>query len=415
MEPIAFRTASVLRACHDEYARTESARRAGAASESARGGAATRTSEVQWIPWGESAEVVGAYDSVETEYAAIRAGAALCDLPQRGTIEITGAGRLDFLQRMLTQDVKGCVAGTTAEAFWLNRKGRIDADLLLGERGDRLFVDCAESVVASTASALAAFVFSEDVVIENATARTYRLALHGPQAIDLLSRVGTEPEAIAAISVPSACADATLASHRCLLVRRDLCGEIGIEIIVARDAAASLWGALLSVHDLTGGGRRRAKPCGWFAFNMARIEGGSPLFEIDFGTSSLPHETGLIARRVSFTKGCYLGQEIVARMQSLGKPKQVIRAFRMAADSLPTEGAQVFPKDSLGEAIGQVTSSSASPMLGAACIGFATIRWAFSAAGSEVQIVAEGEPRKATLAAELGVLDGSTRGPQGIE
>ena len=137
---------------------------------------------------------------------------------------------------------------------------------------------------------------------------------------------------------------------------------------------------------------------------MARIEGGTPLFEIDFGPASLPHETGLIDRRVSFTKGCYLGQEIVARMNSLGKPKQIVRSFRMEANALPIEGAQVFSvgaEGSIGDEVGVVTSSTTSPMLGAACVGFATIRFAHAAAGTQLTIGAEGRPERATVQGEL--------------
>ena len=91
-------------------------------------------------------------------------------------------------------------------------------------------------------------------------------------------------------------------------------------------------------------------------------------------------------------------------MNSLGKPKQIVRAFRMKSDSLPIEGAQIFAvgnEGSIGDEVGVVTSSTMSPMLGAACVGFATVRYAHSSAGTELIIAADGRPERATIQAEL--------------
>jgi folate-binding protein YgfZ len=121
---------------------------------------------------------------------------------------------------------------------------------------------------------------------------------------------------------------------------------------------------------------------------------------IDFGTTNLPHETGLLRNRVSFTKGCYLGQEIVARMESLGKPRQMLVGLRMAADLLPESGAQVFAigeNDSMGEQVGVVTSSTLSPMLGAAPIAFGMLKTTAAATGTSVFVNGEGSQAKATV------------------
>ncbi|MDA0214008.1 MAG: hypothetical protein O2875_01435 [Planctomycetota bacterium] len=413
MSSASFHSVSPLRAQHDEFAKSETARRSAAAGD-ARGSAdsshATHAAKVAWIPWGESAEIVGVFDRVETEYAAIRRGAALCDLPQRGILEISGRDRIEFLQRMLTQDTKGFSAGQTRESFWLNRKGRIEADLLLCEIGDRILIDCAGAVAANTASTLTNFVFAEEVTIADVSAREYRLAIHGPEALHLLEFAGVDAHAIETLGALHTCVAMKIADISCVLARADSCGVCGIEIFVARTHALALWNSLMSIHDLLQGGQRRGRPCGWHAFNMARIEGGTPLFEVDFGPASLPHETGLIDRRVSFTKGCYLGQEVVARMNSLGKPKQIVRSFRMMSDALPIESAQVFAvgtEGSIGDEVGVVTSSAMSPMLGAACVGFATVRYAHSTAGTELIIAAEGRPERATVQAELAAVKNS--------
>lgn len=411
MAEVSFRAASLLREDHEQYSRAESKRRAEGAR--ARGGDSSheqvqaRESRVQWIPWGTTAEIVGVFDAFETEYAAIRGGAALLDLPQRGVLEVTGSARGAFLQRMLTQDMRQITRGAIAHAFWLNRKGRIDADLMMCEFGERMLIECARSVAAETAASLTKFIIDEDVQVTDSSAAFACLSIEGPKSLDLLARAGLDPSALEALARPSRCAEGTIGSHRCAFARRDLTGEVGIAIFVATDGARDVWRVLLSligVDDGAPGGRRRAKPCGWFAFNTARIEAGTPLFEIDFGASALPHETSLLDSRVSFTKGCYLGHEVVARMQSLGKPKQVIRAFRMEGEALPTEGAQVFAAGAVGEPIGQVTSSTVSPMLGGASIGFATIKTAHAAHGTLLEIAAEGGLAKATVLPALAAI-----------
>jgi folate-binding protein YgfZ len=274
-------------------------------------------------------------------------------------------------------------------SFWLNRKGRIDADMLVVETGERMLIELDAAVAPSVASALVQFVFSEDVQVIDATDRWARFEIHGPGSIALLESSGVG-------------ADASLGIVH---ARRDVCGVPGIACAVPRDRADEAWSRLLAAGGSGGAatgaaaasaapGRQRARPCGWLAFNIARIEGGAPIFMVDFGTASLPHETSLIESRVSFTKGCYLGQEVVARMQSLGKPKHVIVAFKASRDALPSGGAQVFARrddGGIGDEVGVVTSSALSPMLGAAPIGLATVRTAHAASGTVLVSDAEGD------------------------
>jgi folate-binding protein YgfZ len=381
---------------HDEWVRAQAQRRiagaAGARGDAAGDAARARAGNdgAERMSWGGVCEVPARFDSVEVEYAAIRREAALVDFPQRGTLEVTGAERIPFLQRMLTQDLKPLQSAPGAvRSFWLNRKGRIDADMLVVETGERMLIELDAAVAPSVASALVQFVFSEDVQVIDATDRWARFEIHGPGSIALLESSGVG-------------ADASLGIVH---ARRDVCGVPGIACAVPRDRADEAWSRLLAAGGSGGAatgaaaasaapGRQRARPCGWLAFNIARIEGGAPIFMVDFGTASLPHETSLIESRVSFTKGCYLGQEVVARMQSLGKPKHVIVAFKASRDALPSGGAQVFARrddGGIGDEVGVVTSSALSPMLGAAPIGLATVRTAHAASGTVLVSDAEGD------------------------
>lgn len=325
-----------------------------------------------------------AFEHVELEYAAIRKAAALVDLPQSGTIEATGADRVAFLNNLITQEIKGLEPMRSVRSFWLNRKGRIDADLRLVDDGERLLVATDALVAGQTAEALAEFVFTEDVQLRDATESMHRLALHGPRAAQALMAVADTDENVAL--EPSDAIKVMIADASVLVEREDSAGEPGLVLTMPTEHARAVYGALEQVEGV--------RPCGWLAYNIARIEAGWPLFQIDFTSESLPAETGVLHDRVSFTKGCYLGQEVVARMHALGKPKQLLVAVRLAEGAepkLPGERAEVFADVESEKVIGSVTSSTIAPMLSASPIALAQVRTAHAEAGTTLYTQAEGE------------------------
>lgn len=370
---------------------TESAHRPGAAH-----GVRIESPRVQYVPWGPdpetSVELVASFGDPEAEYAAIRGGAGVMDASHRGTLLVTGSDRRGFLDRMLTQDLKDLVPGGVRQSFWLTRQGRIEADLVLVEAGDRILADLDIHAAAPCAAGLTGYVFGEDVAVADASDSFHRIAVHGPGAIDLCARAAK----CEALDLGDLCAaEIEIEGASVIAARRDQASAPGIELFVPRAHALRAWDAILAASEAL----RRARPAGWFAYNTARIEGGTPLFNVDFGPGNLPHETGLLDQRVSFRKGCYLGQEIVARMQHLGRPKQVLVGLRPAADVLPVAGAQVFSREgaACGPQVGVVTSSTISPMLGASPIAFAMIKSAAAEPGTTVMVSAEGHTVEAAV------------------
>lgn len=352
--------------------------------------------EIEFIRWGPddgtaACEVVATLGDLESEYAAIRKGAGLLDSPHRGTLVVTGNDRRDFLNRLLTQELKDLAPGMARCSFLLNRKGRIEADLLLVELGDRVLIDLDVHRVAPTIETLEGFVFTEDVSVTDATSRFHHVAVFGPHAVETVGAAAGSAfslDAHEARTIPIAGTDVVVA-------RRDLTGAPGLELIVAREGIEPVWDTLLAADGTIGGNSRRIRPVGWLAVNTARIEAGTPLFLIDFGPHNLPHETGLLRQRVSFTKGCYPGQEIVARTENLGRPKQVLVGLRPDGDRLPVAGAEV--RDGASDAaVGVVTSSTISPMLGASPIAYAMVK--ASHAGPEASVVVDAEGEKTSAA-----------------
>ena len=384
-----------FRDLHREFAAQDAARRAERAAQ-ARGALATRREvEIEYIPFGPadsegapSCEIVAAYAEVELEYAAIRSGCALVDCAERGTVVVRGADRAEFVNRLVTSEVKKLAEGAVTRAFLTNRKGRIEADLVIAAIGDALVVDTLAHDAALVRDALEKLVFSEAVAFEVRTGTHARLALHGPNAAGALKALGLAAPDAGVLAWSVALGDA-----RAEIWRLDELGGPGFALSVPVAAAPSLWRSLVTFG---------ARPAGWFATNTARLEAGTPYFRIDFGPTNLPHETGVLESRVSFTKGCYPGQEVVARMQHLGKPKQRLVGLRIESDLLPVADAQVFAfveGGTLGEQVGVVTSSGLAPMLGAVPVAFAMVASSSYEPGTRVLVNAEGAQSAATVCA----------------
>lgn len=399
-----------LRATHERYLQ-QLAERAGEAGETAqRPGAATgrrvAADELELIPYWAGDDdhapraLVAVFDTVETEYAALRRGAGLIDWPQRAIVEVRGSERKDFLNRLFTQKLIDLADGEVRASFWCNRKGRLIADVLVIETGAVILLDVDVHQASELMSTLDGFLFAEDVELRDARKQQYRLGVHGPAALDVAARASNAD----AWSLDAGRATtATIAGCAVVLVRHDLIGVSGLELVVPMGDVERVWNALLEAGAALD---QPVRPVGWYAFNIARVEAGTPMMNIDFDTSSLPGETGMLARRVSFNKGCFIGQEVVARMQNLGKPKQVLIGLKVIGDALPAAGSEVFapaaPDEggSFGDSIGVITSSTLSPMLGAQPVALAMVKTKQLEGLDRVIVAGEGE----TVEAEVGPL-----------
>ncbi len=366
-------------------------------SEADRPGAATAAlagGAPEYLGWGdgdEACETLATLGCVELEYAAIRSGVGLIDAAQRGVVLVSGRDALDLLDRLLSQKVGELKPGESAAGFLLDRTGRIQSDVLVirSDRGILLDVDRRDVTV--VASAIEAMTFSEDVAARGGD-DWYTLEAHGPELANLLTACDiTLPE-------PGRVATCSVDGRAAIVARWDTAGTLGVRIHLQRADAVHMWESLHAKGAVSG---LRTRSIGWLAFNMARIEARTPWWHIDFGEQSLPHETGLLAERVSFTKGCYPGQEIVARMEHLGHPKQILRVLPMPDERQPIAGGQIFSDEdgSPGDPIGVVTSSGPSPMRGNASTALAVLKWSHATLGETVRCMADGELIRVAIAA----------------
>lgn len=357
-------------------------------------------------------ELVQGFGVLEFEYAALRSNCVLIDLPSRGTVEISGSDRVDFLNRMLTQELKPLEGGglVSRESFWLNRKGRIDADVRVIGASGSVFIDVDTHSRETFMTTLDAFLFAEDANLKDVSNDWHRMSLIGPTSVDLLPLVVDE---VVAGSAPQDLGDresceVKIAGTRVVIDRLERLGVPEFGLLIEAANAEAVFTKLCQIgmpgdqdeigeegagfrDDTSPGASIRLRLAGWHAFNIARIEAGIPLFFLDFGPDSLPGETGVIEERVSFTKGCYLGQEIVARMHSLGHPKQIIRAIKCAAptDENAPEPVTASPVLVEGKEVGAVSSATLSPLLGGDSACLAILKWDSHEAGTEVAIATE--------------------------
>jgi len=176
-----------------------------------------------------SVELIETFGELQAEYAAMRKGCVLLDLPQQGSIRVKGADRLEFLERMITQKVGDMRPHQARRSFWLNRKGRIDADLRLIQLEGEAWMDLNLYAVPRAIRTLNEFVFAEDVQFIDETDMMHRLALHGPTAIALLAEASEHVEgAPLADLAPGAAATIRIGPHEVIVDRLDATGEIGL-------------------------------------------------------------------------------------------------------------------------------------------------------------------------------------------
>lgn len=364
--------------------------------------------EASWLVYGQgpgAVELVGSFGSVELEYAAIRRGCVVLDQPHRATLRMTGGDRRALMNSLFTQELKDLGPGMSRRTLWLNRKGRIDADLRIIELEDETFLDVDRNAVERALTSINQYIITEDAAIGDVSGAWRRLALHGPKAGELLAGIS----GIMSLEAGQA-RETAIAGVRVIVDRQDSLGVPGYELLVDAARIGDVDDAIVAAGEADESLRLRR--CGWLACNTARIEAGWPLYLTDFGPDSIPNELGgLLADRVSFTKGCYLGQEVVARIHAQGQPKRLLSSIRFervvvedgagrgismgetgeaAEDPHPTTlqpatGMEILDVPG-GTVIGAVTSATLSPMLGDVPIAFAQLKTSAATEGSVVHV-----------------------------
>ncbi len=348
-------------------------------------------------------EIVLTFGAPQAEYAAIRKAAGVMDLPQKAVLELTGKDRNSFLDNFLTNQLfdkagkKDLPSMKAVRAFLLNGKGRIVADMQALLLPEKTWLVMDRRVVLPVKTILEKYHFTEKAIF--ALPEVCVLAVHGPNAAMVVSTAGVAGQigafAVGEVLNPTAMPTGTDAAAPIAVYRQDVCGVPGLELVVPAAIAQSLWKALTEPYAKQQN-KRDSRPIGWAAFNTARVEAGTPLFGIDFTEESLAAESGVFESAVSVTKGCYLGQEIVARMYARQVVAKKVVGVKVEGGHLPIEGAALTDPATSNE-VGRVTSSTVSPLLSGAAVGLAVVKKPFFEVGTVLSVPAEGAMRQATV------------------
>ncbi|PWU19270.1 MAG: hypothetical protein C5B50_06970 [Verrucomicrobia bacterium] len=301
-----------------------------------------------------SAEVVNDYGDARAEHDALRHRAALLDLSFRSRVCLTGADRKRFLHGQVTNDVNRLGVGQGCYAALVTAKGRMESDLNIYCLEQELLLDFEPGVTAKVIQRLEQYIIADDVQVVDVAPHYGLLSVQGPEAAEVLRGAALLNSLPGHPFTFEKSHDSVLGEVYVINQPRS---DRSFDIFVPTAGMQTLAEKLLSSVQAIGGGL-----CGWQALERARIEAGIPRFGMDMDETNLPQECGIEDRAVSYTKGCYIGQEVLNRIHTLGHVNRLLQGFRLPADltSLPARGDKIFQD---GKETGYITSAIHSPVL----------------------------------------------------
>jgi folate-binding protein YgfZ len=298
---------------------------------------------------------------------------ALIDKNYRAYLSFTGPDRVRYLNAVLTNNIKDLRAAQGNASLLLNPQGHILAEIETYSFPDELFCVSYAMIRQQLIEWLEKYIIMDDVTMNDETQRFGTLALEGPQASAIvLELTGLD----LAKSQELSTTDAMVFSLPCRVVKRSPGNVAGAEFVVAQDMLESLWRALLDAARKHGGG-----PMGYKALSAQRLVQAVPWFGYDFGERQIPHEAGLEDSHISYTKGCYTGQEIVERVRSRGHVNRRRVEFLFSGEGVPEPGAALKSSDT---EVGYVTSA-ARAVQSPKAIGMGYVRKENGALGSNLE------------------------------
>jgi folate-binding protein YgfZ len=310
------------------------------------------------------------FSDLEREYRAAHESVALFDTNWHAIITLAGRDRVKYLHNVSSNDIKSLPEGRGTLALLLNPQGRILAELEVYALPEKLLVLSHASLRERTIATLKKYIIGSQVQVEDLTDKMGSLAVEGPRAAEVVAQACGVPLAeLEELSVR----EVTVGDAPCYLLRRSHFGAPGAEFIAPRESLPALWRKLLAAVRAQGG-----EPVGMSAFHALRLEAGVPWFPADFNDAMIPHEAALEDTHISFTKGCYTGQEIVERVRSRGHVNRKRVSLKFSTPTPPLPGTKLRAG---GADVGHVTSAALSPAVGTA-IGMGYVRREQLAAGS---------------------------------
>ncbi|HEY0284246.1 MAG TPA: glycine cleavage T C-terminal barrel domain-containing protein [Vicinamibacterales bacterium] len=302
-------------------------------------------------------------------YNAAHNSAVLIDRSSAGTIALTGGDRASFLHALLTNDIAVLAAGRGIYAAYLTPQGRMISDMRVIETGPRMLLSVERDFAAPLAERFDKLIFSEDVQVNDVTNDPAAIGVHGPSAARMIQSATGIPVHDLANQYDN------ITSGPVTIVRDDALGLPGYDVYVPADTVDVMRGKLLEAGAVSA-----SEETG----ETLRIEASRPRFGIDMNTDTIPLEAGIESRAISFTKGCYVGQEVIIRVMHRGHGRVARRLVSIVFTNgtVPARGSKIQLGDRV---VGEITSATTSPRLGAP-LALGYVQRDHAAAGTEVSV-----------------------------
>ena len=303
--------------------------------------------------------VVLSYAGVATEYEALHRHAVVFDRSHRGRLRISGEKASEMLTGLVTNDVAALAPGQGQYAAALTPKGKIIADLRIFRDENSLLVDTPPRATEGWMATVRKYVNPRLAPHADESATLRDLGVFGTAARFVVGEMTGISSSALGILPPYAYVSAVIDGTRVLIARVPELDIEGFELFVPSEMYDALWDRALAA---------KATPGGLETWEIARVEAGRPEWGVDIDDSTLAQEANLEElHAISYTKGCYTGQETVARVHFRGHVNRHLRGLRTASPQPPATQAELF--DATGKSVGTVRSAVASPRLGGIAIG----------------------------------------------
>lgn len=324
------------------------------------------------------------YGDKGLEYEALVEGVALLDLSFRGRLCLTGADRVRFLHGQVTNDIKRLHAGGGCYAALVNAKGRMESDLHVYCLSDEILLDFEPGLTQDVTQRLQKYIVADDVQVIDVAPLYGLLSVQGPKAEAVIRNCGMFPDCPPGkYKLTKVVADPNLGELYLMNLPR--LGTSGFDLFVPVEALLAVGKKMVAALDSVTG-----KASGWEAFEAARIEAGIPRFGVDMDHSNFPQECGIEAEAVSYTKGCYIGQEVLNRIHTLGHVNRELRGLKLTEGlrRLPVHGDKLFQGE---KEVGYLTSAT-TVAASKENMALAIVRKEAAAIGNELKLrTADGE------------------------
>ncbi len=328
------------------------------------------------------------YGNPLAEHAAVRSAVGIADLSHRGKCLVTGEDRVKWLQSVISNDILPLTAGEGLYSSFLSHKGKMLTYFRAYALADALMLEDVGEIGEVTFQSLRKFLlYGTKAKMENCAETWGLLLVSGPKAAALV-------QTAFAVDVselkPLAFTVHDVGGHRAMIIRTEETGETDLEFLLPADGLVTAWDRLWENGEPMG-----LKPFGTEAREALRIEAGLPRAGVDLTEEIVPPEANLEGKAFSLSKGCYPGQEVVARMDTYGSVRRRMVGLVLSERVLPPKGAKLFSGD---REVGWISSAAHSPSLGRP-IAFGFPLRDFTAPGTELTIDVNGQHHKDTVQA----------------